>query len=198
MFIKICGLCDEESVAAALEAGVDAIGFVFAPSLRQLSVARAARLAEPVRGRAWCVAVTRQPVAAEVDEILDVFAPDLLQTDQCGLHSLPRRAQDRALPVYRENEPVPDRLPDCLLFEGAQSGVGQTANWTLARDLAARTRLLLAGGLNVNNVDEAIRQVRPWGVDTSSGVESSLGQKSPQKIHEFVKAARAAFGEFSE
>ncbi len=198
MFVKVCGLRDEESVAAALEAGADALGFVFASSVRQVSVAHAARLAEPARGKAWCVAVTRQPPAATVDEILDVFSPDLLQTDQHDMSSLPRRAHERVLPVFRENEPIPDRLPDCLLFEGAQSGTGRTANWLLARTLSTRTRLLLAGGLNVQNVHDAIRQVRPWGVDVSSGVESSPGLKSAQKIHEFVKAARAAFGELSE
>jgi len=198
MFVKICGLRDEESVAAALEAGADAIGFVIAPSVRQVSVAQAARLAESVRGKAWCIAVTRQPPVTVVDEIFDAFAPDLLQTDQGDVSSLPPRAQERVLPVYREHELIPDRLPACLLFEGSQSGVGQTANWTLAKKLAARTRLLLAGGLNAQNIHEAVQQVQPWGVDVSSGVESSPGQKTPKKIHEFVKAARAAFGEFSE
>jgi phosphoribosylanthranilate isomerase len=198
VFVKVCGLRDEESVAAALEAGADAIGFVFAPSVRQISVADAARLIEPARGKAWCIAVTRQPTAAMVDEILEVFSPDLLQTDQSDLSSLSPRAQERALPVFRENEIIPDRLPDRLLFEGAQSGTGRTANWRLARTLSARTQLLLAGGLNAQNVSDAIRQVRPWGVDVSSGVESSPGLKSSQKIHEFVKAARAAFGELSE
>jgi phosphoribosylanthranilate isomerase len=198
VFVKICGLNHEEAVAAALEAGADALGFVLAPSVRKVTAAQAVRLAEPARGKAWCVAVTRQPMDAEVDEILDVFAPDLLQTDQFDLPSLPKRAHERLLPVYRENEAVPDRLPACILFEGAQSGTGRTANWTLARTLATRTRLLLAGGLDAKNVHEAVRQVRPWGVDVSSGVESSPGRKSPQKIHEFVKAARAAFGEFSE
>ncbi|MFM7395582.1 MAG: phosphoribosylanthranilate isomerase [Gammaproteobacteria bacterium] len=198
MFVKICGLSSAEAVAAAVEAGADAVGFVIAPSTRQVSVHTAARLAEPARGKAWCIAVTRHPNASQVEEILDVFAPDLLQTDQNDLAALPERARDRMLAVYRENEQIPEKLPPCILFEGAQSGVGQTANWALAQTLALRTRLLLAGGLDVQNVAAAIRRVRPWGVDVSSGVESAPGIKSPQKIHEFVKAANAAFGELSE
>lgn len=198
MFVKICGLTDDEAVAAALEAGADAIGFVFAPSVRRVTAEAASRLAETARGRAWCIAVTRQPDAAQLQDILDMFAPDLLQTDQSDLKTLPPQALDRVLPVYRENELIPEHLPACLLFEGAQSGAGQPADWTLASALAPRTRLLLAGGLDAQNVYDAIKRVRPWGVDVSSGVESAPGRKSPRRIYEFVKAARVAFEELSE
>lgn len=198
MFVKICGLNHEEAVAAALEAGADALGFVLAPSVRRVSAQEAARLAEPARGRAWCVAVTQHPLSGEAQQILDVFAPDLLQTDHADASNLPTRALDRLLPVYRENETLPAHLPDCLVFEGARSGVGKAVDWDLARSLASRTRVLLAGGLDPDNVGEAIQRVRPWGVDVSSGVESSPGRKCPKRIQEFVKAARAAFGEWSE
>jgi len=198
MFVKICGLSSAEAVAAALEAGADALGFVITPSVRQVSARTAARLAEPARGRAWCIAVTRHPDSSQVEEILDVFAPDLLQTDREDLASLPSRALDRVLPVYRENTAMLEKLPPCILFEGAQSGVGQTANWTLAQTLALRSRLLLAGGLDAQNVSDAIRRVRPWGVDVSTGVESSPGIKSPKKMYDFVKVANTAFGELSE
>lgn len=198
MFVKICGLTDDEAVAAALEAGADAVGFVFAPSVRRVTVEAATRLAEPARGRAWCIAVTRQPEAAQLQDILAIFAPDLLQTDQRDLKTLPPQALDRVLPVYRENEEIPERVPACLLFEGVQSGAGQPADWTLAGALAPRTRLLLAGGLDAQNVYDAIKRVRPWGVDVSSGVESAPGRKSPRRIYEFVKAARVAFEELSE
>jgi phosphoribosylanthranilate isomerase len=89
-------------------------------------------------------------------------------------------------------------VPACLLFEGVQSGAGQPADWALAGALAPRTRLLLAGGLDAQNVYDAIKRVRPWGVDVSSGVESAPGRKSPRRIYEFVKAARVAFEELSE
>jgi phosphoribosylanthranilate isomerase len=79
-----------------------------------------------------------------------------------------------------------------VLFEGPLSGSGQTTDWTQAAELALRTQVILAGGLNPANVAEAWRRVRPFGVDVSSGVESAPGLKSPQKIAEFVAAARAA------
>jgi len=196
MFIKICGLNSEAAVHAALEAGADALGFVFAPSVRRVSVAEAVRLAQPARGRARCVAVMKQPSRAEVEEVLEVFAPDWLQTDHGDTAKLPASAQDRLLPVYRD-ETLPAQLPSRLLFEGPQSGAGRTADWDLARIAAARTQLVLAGGLHVDNVAAAIRSVRPWGVDVSSGVESSPGCKSSQRIHRFVTAAQAAFVELS-
>ena len=197
MFVKICGLTDQESVASALVAGADAIGFVFAPSVRQISPTEAARLAAPARGRALCVAVTRHPVNAELEEIFEIFSPDWLQTDHADISSLSARTleplrRSRLLPVYRESEVLAAELPARLLFEGAVSGAGRTADWTLARAAAERTQVLLAGGLNPDNVAEAIRHVRPWGVDVSSGVESAPGKKSVQRIHQFVSAAKAA------
>jgi len=192
MFVKVCGLTSAEGVAAALEAGVDAVGFVFAPSVRRVTPAAAAALAAPARGRALCVAVTLHPTPDEVEGILDVFAPDLLQTDLADAETLSPRARARLLPVLREGGMQPVPLPARVLYEGAVSGAGRTADWTRAHAVARRTEVLLAGGLNPDNVGEAIRTVRPWGVDVSSGVESSPGVKSPAKISGFVAAARAA------
>ena len=192
MFVKICGLTTPEGVAAALEAGADAVGFVFAPSVRRVTPAAAASLAAPVRGRALCIAVTLHPTSAEVEEILDVFAPDLLQTDLADAAALSPRARARWLSVLRENAPLPDELPPRLLYEGAVSGAGRTADWSRAEKVARRTELLLAGGLDADNVAAAIRAVRPFGVDVSSGIESSPGVKCPTKIARFVAAARAA------
>ena len=78
-----------------------------------------------------------------------------------------------------------------MLFEGAVSGSGSTADWDAAAELAPRTQLILAGGLGLDNVAEAIRRVRPWGVDVSSGDERRRGEKDPKKIREFVARARA-------
>lgn len=192
MFVKICGLTTPEGVAAALDAGADALGFVFAPSVRRVAPAAAAALAAPARGRAMCVAVTLHPTADEVETILDVFAPDLLQTDLADTATLSPRARTRLLPVLREGAALPGPLPARVLYEGAVSGTGRTADWALAHAVARQTEVLLAGGLNPDNVAEAIRTVRPWGVDVSSGVESAPGVKSSSKISAFVAAARAA------
>jgi len=192
MFVKICGLTTPEGVAAALDAGADALGFVFAPSVRRVAPAAAAALAAPARGRAMCVAVTLHPTADEVEAILDVFAPDLLQTDLADAAALTPRARARLLPVLREGAALPGPLPARVLYEGAVSGTGRTADWALAHAVARQTEVLLAGGLNPDNVAEAIRTVRPWGVDVSSGVESTPGVKSSSKISAFVVAARAA------
>jgi phosphoribosylanthranilate isomerase len=192
MFVKICGLTTPEGVAAALEAGADALGFVFAPSVRRVTPAAAVALAAPARGRALCIAVTLHPPSAEVEEILDVFAPDLLQTDLADAATLSHRARARLLPVLREGAALPEPLPARVLYEGAVSGTGRTADWAGAHTVARRTELLLAGGLNPDNVAEAIRVVGPWGVDVSSGVESAPGLKSPEKISRFVAAARVA------
>jgi phosphoribosylanthranilate isomerase len=78
-----------------------------------------------------------------------------------------------------------------LLFEGARSGAGRAADWTEARELAAVTEVVLAGGLSIANIEAAVEQVRPWGIDVSTGVERAPGRKDPDKIRAFVARARA-------
>ena len=196
-WIKICGMTHPEAVSAAVEAGADAIGFVFATSVRRVTAERAAELARAVRRRITCVAVTRHPAQSEVDEIVRSFHPDLLQSDieDLGLLHLPQRLA--RLPVVRATHAAAAEYPARVLYEGAHSGTGEVGDWQQAAALARRTRLVLAGGLHAGNVADAIRRVRPFGVDTSSGVESRPGIKSPAKIAEFVQAARAAFSEIA-
>lgn len=192
IWIKICGLTDATAVATALAQQVDAIGFVFAPSPRLVTIEQALRLAEPARGRAVCVAVTLHPTAERVAQILKEFQPDFLQLDAADLAQLPPLESSRILPVLRQEQPKPAVWPARVLFEGPRSGTGEKADWQRAAQYASSTQLVLAGGLSPSNVGEAIRVVRPFGVDVSSGVEVSPGQKSPQKIIEFVEAARGA------
>jgi phosphoribosylanthranilate isomerase len=193
MWIKICGMTTPQAVAAALAAGVQAIGFVFADSPRQLTLEDAVSLAAPARGRLRCVAVTRHPSQRHLDDILAVFRPDVLQTDAEDLRllSLPRELE--LLPVLRELEAPPGRLPQRLLFEGLVSGSGTPCDWTVAQRIARRTQLVLAGGLDADNVGAAIATVRPFGVDVSSGVEERAGVKSPAEVVRFAAAARSAF-----
>jgi phosphoribosylanthranilate isomerase len=192
MWIKICGMTTPEALAAALEAQVDAIGFVFAESPRRLTPQSAVALAAAARGRVSCVAVTRHPEQAALDEILGVFAPDLLQTDAADFETLRVPDSLGRLPVLRAGGALPARLPARVLFEGPASGTGVRVDWSAARALALRTELVLAGGLTCGNVAAAIAAVRPIGVDVSSGVEARRGVKSAAAIMSFVSAVRAA------
>jgi phosphoribosylanthranilate isomerase len=192
MWIKICGMTTPEAVAACLKAQVDAIGFVFARSPRRLSPQLAHQLAAPARGRVRCVAVTRHPTRADLEEILAVFEPDILQSDAADLQALRLPAALELLPVVRAGETLPQALPPRILFEGPASGTGVAADWQAAHELARRTEVVLAGGLTSGNVAAAIAAVRPFGVDVSSGVEERSGIKSPLAIIEFVAAVRSA------
>jgi phosphoribosylanthranilate isomerase len=198
MWIKVCGMTTSEAVEAALDARIDAIGFVFAESKRQLTPQRAAQLAAPARGKLKCIAVTRHPAQRDVDEILSVFQPDIFQTDAEDFSTLSFPTQLERLPVVRTGAVEPKPLPTRLLFEGPASGTGMPADWATARILAPRAQLILAGGLSPDNVAVAIAEVQPFGVDVSSGVESSPGIKSPDRIASFVNAARAALRSLTE
>ena len=190
VFVKICGINSEAAAAAALEAGADALGFVFADSPREVTPERARELAAQVPASVKRVAVLRHPPRALWRAVLDVFAPDWLQTDAEDLAAIELGKGCVALPVYRDGR-APQSPPARLLFEGAKSGSGRTADWEQASALASRTQLILAGGLDATNVADAIRRVQPWGVDVSSGVEKRRGEKDPQLIHEFVARVRA-------
>jgi phosphoribosylanthranilate isomerase len=196
-FIKICGMTDARAVEAALSAGADAIGFVFAPSVRSVTPQLAAQLARPARGRALCVAVTLHPDAGLLQQVFGDFSPDVLQTDVEDLASIALPPGVKSWPVLRGTPP--EVLPGAadsshpVLFEGPRSGTGKVADWSAARRLAGVRRVILAGGLSPANVAEAIDAVQPFGVDVSSGVEESPGRKSPALIESFVSRARAAF-----
>jgi phosphoribosylanthranilate isomerase len=202
MWVKICGLTTRDAVEAAVAAGADALGFVFAPSKRQVSATQAVQLAQGVPRRIPRVAVMLHPTQSQLDEVWSVFRPDILQTDADDLTTLRLPAGLAVMPVIRHAvrlKPEPQsRVGPALaghkriLFEGPVSGVGSTSDWRSAAQLARTAELVLAGGLNATNVADAIAAVRPFGVDVSSGVEAAPGIKDPAKIHEFVRRARAA------
>jgi phosphoribosylanthranilate isomerase len=193
MWIKICGMTTPAAVAAALEAGADALGFVFAKSVRRVTPQVAAHLAAPARGRLPCIAVIRHASQQELDCILADFAPDVLQADLSDLARLTLPLELGVLAVVRSGHEPPDPPPARVLFEGPVSGTGVPCDWTRARAFALRTNLVLAGGLNAANVAAAIRCVRPFGVDVSSGVEEKPGIKSALEIARFVQAARKEY-----
>ena len=190
--IKICGLTSSEAVTAVADAGADIAGFVFAESPRRVTPAQAAALAHGLPDSIPRVAVMRHPSADEVDEVLNIFQPSFLQTDLHDFTSFQLLSTTRPLPVLRAGRTLPVKLPRLLLFEGPVSGSGELSDWDAAATLARQTKIVLAGGLNPDNVGEAIRKVRPYGVDVSSGVEAEPGVKDPTLITRFVEAVREA------
>jgi phosphoribosylanthranilate isomerase len=190
VFVKICGLRSADAVEAAVEAGADAIGFVFAESPRRIAPAQAAVLAASMPPQVLSVGVFRHPTQAECDAVFAEFTPDYIQTDAEDFATLVLPRIVRHLPVFRDGDVVPVK-GERILFEGKASGTGETADWDQAREMAAHNELILAGGLDAENVADAIRAVRPWGVDVSSGVERSRGIKDPAKIRAFIARVRA-------
>jgi phosphoribosylanthranilate isomerase len=135
----------------------------------------------------------RHPSNDEWQEVLENFAPDVLQTDIQDFAELEVPPQVQAWPVFRQGGRIPSQdLPYVFVYEGQSSGAGETVDWVRAAALSKKGRMVLAGGLNSGNVARAIGEARPWGVDVSSGVESSPGVKDKEKIRQFISAVRAA------
>jgi phosphoribosylanthranilate isomerase len=193
LWIKVCGMRTREAIEAAAQAGVDAVGFVFhEASPRNLTVESASALQSHVPAGVERVVVFLHPSQDLVDAVVAVIKPDWVQTDADDLATLRLPAGQRVLPVFRSGQARPARLPKRCLLESARSGSGERADWQEAADITALTEVVLAGGLDASNVGEAVRRVRPFGVDVSSGVESGRGVKDVVKIRDFIRAARAA------
>lgn len=200
VFVKICGISTPQALAAAVTAGADAVGFVFAESPRQVTPKRASQLCRDLSPVVIRVAVMRHPTPGEWQRVAEEFEPDWLQTDVEDYAGLDVPERFTRFPVHRD---LPKKVPDSvdgsfagdaglLLFEAAESGQGARADWSRAAELATTRQLVLAGGLTPENVAEAIATVRPYGVDVSSGVESKRGVKDAARIAAFMQAVRAA------
>ena len=192
-FVKICGLTDATAVAAAVAAGADAVGFVFAESVRRLDTEQAVEIAHGVPRHVKRVAVMMHPTADEWELVRDRFAPDVLQTDAADFAGLELPDAMERWPVIREGAEAGD-LPETFVYEGPRSGSGQKVDWSAAAALARRGNMILAGGLSAQNVADASREVGPFGGDVSSAVESAPGRKDADKIRAFIKAVQAARG----
>lgn len=193
VFVKICGLRSQADVKAAVEAGADAVGFVFAESVRRVTPEEAAKAAEAAPDGVRRVAVMRRATLEDWRRVLVEFVPDILQTDIEDFVDLDVPDSVERWPVIREGHHALDKgLPGTFLYEGTESGTGETVNWQDAAAIATRGRMVLAGGLSPDNVADAIAEVSPWGVDVSSGVESEPGKKDPELIKRFIDTARAA------
>lgn len=193
LWIKICGLRTLEAIDAAVGSGADAVGFVFHDtSPRNLALEDARALQRAVPAGVERVAVLLHPSQAQLDAVLAAIEPDWVQTDASDLAGLQFPAGQSVLPVLRSGEAHAGPWPPRCLLESSSSGSGERADWTAAARVARMSQLVLAGGLDPSNVGEAVRAVRPFGVDVSSGVESSRGVKDAARIRDFIRSARAA------
>ena len=209
--IKICGLTREQDIDAAVSAGVDAIGFVFyAKSRRCLTPTRAAQLRRAVPAFVDVVALFVNPDPADVQAVLDQVGPELLQFHGDETPRDCARYGHRFLRASRAGAPGLDTAEGLAthcraygeaagwLFDSYSAGYGGSGHgfdYALLDDVRAdpvSRPLILSGGLNGDNVGQAIELVRPWGVDVSSGVEVEQGIKSSDRISFFVDAAHAA------
>ena len=206
LHVKICGVTTVEDALAAVEAGADLLGFNFYPqSRRYITPAICERIVAQLPDAVTRVGVFVNARPEEVIAILDDCSLDLAQLSGDeppeALAALGGRAFKAIRPVSlamaqaavaRYAVPTPPALLVDACRPGEYGGTGHTADWALARALAATHPILLAGGLRPENVAEAVRQVCPWGVDVASGVESRPGRKDAQRMAAFVAAGRGA------
>ena len=195
--VKICGICDAVAAQAAVEAGADLLGFHFCSSDRRITPEEAKAIVESLTVRQSIVGVFIDQDAGEVREIAEFVGLDLLQ-----LHGSEAPGFDAGRPVMkvlkiREDQvPDADAWPDPIMLDSwsvdQRGGTGRAWNWDLARDLLSTRKVFIAGGLEPGNVGKVVSRFKPYGVDVSSGVESSARVKDPDKVRAFVHAVRLA------
>ena len=210
--VKICGIRDKAHALAAVEAGADFIGLVFAPSKRQVNPAKASEIASAVKKSSDATKVVGVFVNApspQVNELADFCALDWVQLSGDESWEYCREVVKPVIKAIRIDQQSPEELHAELSagskllpaqrfiplldsrVEGKYGGTGESFDWKLVQQVAKRFPVIIAGGLNPKNVARLIERVAPWGVDVSSGVETG-GVKDPAKIKAFIEAVRKA------
>jgi phosphoribosylanthranilate isomerase len=200
VLIKICGTTSEDDALLAVAMGANAIGFVFAPSPRQISPQRVADIVKRLpREDLLTVGVFRDHAPRRVVEVVYEAG---LQAAQLHGRETPeetlwvRERVPMVIKAFPAGDPrvarASDYGADAVLLDAANPGSGEVFDWALAGDLSEGQKLVIAGGLHAGNVAAAVSKVRPWGVDVTSGVEASPGVKDPMKVNSFVEAAKRA------
>jgi phosphoribosylanthranilate isomerase len=205
VFIKICGVTNEDDALLATALDADALGFVFAPSRRQVQPDLVRDIVRRLPREIVTVGVFRNERPERVSEI----------ASRVGLHGVQLHGQEPisevrwirervsfVIQAFSAGDPAlaaaANSPADIILIDSPNPGSGKVFDWRLAEGAPGGVRVMLAGGLNSDNVGEAIRLVRPWGVDVSTGVEGSPGRKDPRKLRRFIEAAREAADEVAD
>jgi phosphoribosylanthranilate isomerase len=199
MFVKICGITNEDDALFAVAMGADAVGFVFAPSTRQVAAQVVYDITRRLPPEVLTVGVFRDEHPSRVIEIANKSGVKAVQ-----LHG--RETPEQTIEIARSVRYVIKAFgadsphlhlagtygTDLVLVDAPTPGSGKVFDWHLAGEVPEGVRLILAGGLDPDNVADAVVAVEPWGVDVSSGVEASPGRKDPMKVRKFIANARAA------
>jgi phosphoribosylanthranilate isomerase len=199
VFVKICGTTSEDDALLAVAMGADAVGFIFAPSSRQVAPQVVSDIVKRLPPTVMTVGVFRDEAPQRV---VDITHGAGLQAVQLHGRETPEQARWIRMRVRRLFQAFPAGDPlvrsaadwgaDAIVLDAPHPGSGRVFDWAFAGELPGDQRLLLAGGLTPANVAAAIARTSPWGVDVASGVEASPGRKDPVKLREFIAVARAA------
>ncbi|WP_227395373.1 phosphoribosylanthranilate isomerase [Jeotgalibacillus aurantiacus] len=198
MIVKICGLMNKEDVTAAVEAGADYLGFVFADSKRRITFEQAGKISENVPSYVKKVGVFVNPEVSEIDDAIRLAGIDLIQLHGDESPEFCRQMKKpviKAVSIHSEEDVLQFKKFDVYhaLADAPgtayRGGSGHSFDWNYLNTNDRHDQLILAGGLTPENVQLAINEVKPAGVDVSSGVETN-GKKNHQKMKQFVKNAK--------
>jgi len=199
MFIKICGITNEQDALLAVALGADALGFVFAPSPRQVAPQRVKEIVRRLPQNIITVGVFRDE---HPQRVIDTVREAGVFGAQLHGHESTRHVSDVMKEIHWvikavaagsvEARTADEFQTNLILVDSPNPGSGVELDRSLLSEIPSGLRILLAGGLTPENVGDAIAQVEPWGVDVSSGVEKSHGYKDPIKLKNFIEASRSA------
>ena len=189
--VKICGLSTKGAVETAVSSGADYIGFVFAPSKRQVTLDQATELAKLIPSHIQKVGVFVSPSQSELLEAIDKVGLDMVQVHGQVVDKLFENLPCASIQAVQVdgNGHVPHSRADYLLFDAPVAGSGQTFDWGQLDTIELSQPFFIAGGLNEDNVKESIQHFTPYAVDVSSGVETN-GQKDHEKIRRFIERVK--------
>jgi phosphoribosylanthranilate isomerase len=199
MFVKICGVTTEDDALLSVAMGADAVGFIFAPSPRQVAPQQVYDITRRLPPETLTVGVFRDEHPRRVVELVHrsgVKAAQLHGAENAEAVAEVARSVRWVIKVYAAGSPLVAEAgslaTDLILLDAQNPGSGQVFDWRLAGEVPEGVRLILSGGLNPENVADGVRAVEPWGVDVASGVERSPGRKDPMAVKRFIERARAA------
>ncbi|MDP8992580.1 MAG: phosphoribosylanthranilate isomerase [Actinomycetota bacterium] len=197
VWVKVCGTTSEEDALLAVAMGADAVGFIFAPSTRQVAPGAVRDIVRRLPPEVVTVGVFRDAAPEQVVKVVNGIGLRAAQLHGRETPEQSRYVAERVpllIKAFAAGDPALRRAHEhqaaVVMLDAPSPGSGQVFDWRLAEGVPDGCRLVLAGGLNAGNVADAVGQVRPWGVDVVTGVESEPGRKDPRALRAFVEAAR--------